>query len=193
MKKQSSFAKIMLFIVTSFCIAPSTTSAMSISAQVNLPSAGLKAMFANSPVKRKVFTAAGLMFITAMIRLTTKSSKKDLALANLSADLKKLSSSASRNCSEFVHNFFGLIDDYIIGREFKAVDVAFEEVKEDGTIIKVKDKKIKASPFGLIGLIDAYGIKQLKGCLENSSNLILFMVALSNFIAFNDIKGALSA
>ena len=65
----------------------------------------------------------------------------------------------------FTPEYWELVDKYLVGREFSLVDIKYQEEK-DGIKRWVKDRAIKSSPFGAMGLFDAYVLIQLAKLIQ---------------------------
>ena len=76
----------------------------------------------------------------------------------------------------FTPEYWELVDKYLIGREFSIVYVKYQEEK-DGIKRWVKDKAIKSSPFGAMGLFDAYVLIQLAKLIKIAGEITNLPVA----------------
>lgn len=153
------------------------------------PHLSLKNMTA-SFTPRKTAIAGSIIASILYVMMKTKKTNYDSSMKYFKRDLNAiiiaLKNGDIKGAAHLMKAFF---DDYIVGRELKIQEINFSEKKEDGTVIKVKDTRLKCLPFGLMGLFDAYVIKQVKALIDNHSNLIIAAVALSNFMAWGEIPG----
>jgi len=111
----------------------------------------------NKATKRNV---AILTFLAFYVRLRTKPTAKyeNTAKKDIQEILMALKSFDPAVVSKLVE----LFDKWIIGQKFSLVDTELDTIQEDGSVLKVHDKKVKTTPFGVFGYIDAYGIQSLE-------------------------------
>jgi len=119
-------------------------------------------VFSTSDHRAKCVVAL-LLFWIGYIRLQTKRSDKSGKVYHWK-DLLKVWNITSEE-------YWKTVDALIIGEPFKLIEISKEEKDEHGDSIKIKDKAVKNKPKGVIGLIDAYFLIQIKNILEHISNI----------------------
>src|SRR4030095_8120061 len=105
--------------------------------------------------------------IAMWIRLNTKGSSFNYKLKDWRSDFELFLKSLNIFDAESRAVLMTLFDKWVIGRQFSILDISTREEKEDGSVMTIKDKKIKAKPFGLMGYFDAYVLLQLKKINEH--------------------------
>lgn len=147
----------------------------------------------SSAATRKNMAVGAVISSVLYVMLKTKKTNYNLSMKNFTHDFNMIIESIKegnmREAGSLAYQFF---QDYFIGREFKSLAIGFEEVTENGTVIKVKDTKIKCLPFGVIGLFDAYVLKQLEGITKAHTNTVGIILALANFVAISELQSAKS-
>jgi hypothetical protein len=126
---------------------------------------------AEFPVKKVAVVGATLVGLATWIRLNSKGSKFDYSMENWCADVDAFLKSYNIFDAESRATLIALYDKWIVGRQFKVIDVSYRSTDENGMITTLKDKKIKSMPFGLMGLFDAYVLFQIKKINENVKEL----------------------
>jgi hypothetical protein len=111
----------------------------------------------NSPKK-----IAGWCFVACWVRLATKGSKFDYKLSDWSADVKEIMEDYNIFDLDLYKRLVDLFDKYVIGRQLSVYPMTIRSKSEDGEKVTAKkDKYVKATPFGVMGLFDAYVIGML--------------------------------
>ena len=96
------------------------------------------------------------------VRLYTKPNK-DYTCDNWQEDVQTLLNSYNIFDAESRAKIMELVDKWIVGRKIAIIDIKYKEKKDEfGGILIRHDKKLKAKPFGLMGLMDAFIFIQLK-------------------------------
>lgn len=140
---------------------------------------------------RKNLAIGSIVASILYIMLKTKKTNYNLSMKNFKSDFNGIVDAAKHgNLSLAGDLAYGFFQDYFVGREFKSLQIGFEEITDSGTVIKVKDSKIKCAPFGVVGLFDAYVLKQLEAVMKAHGNTVSAIVALASFVAINDLKDA---
>lgn len=120
-----------------------------------------------TPTSKKIGV---LLAIGMWIRVRTKGSNYDYKLSDWRDDLKEIMEEYNIFDIELYKKLLELFDKYAIGRQVSILDVTYRSKREDGTIMTLKDKKLKCSPFGLMGLFDSYVIMQIEKIGETYKN-----------------------
>jgi hypothetical protein len=105
---------------------------------------------------------AVLTFVAMWIRLRSKGSNYDYKISDWKEDLRQVMEDYNIFDIELYQKLVELFDKYVVGRQLSLLDVSYRSKSDDNTIMTLKDKKLKCSPFGLVGLLDAYVIIQLE-------------------------------
>ena len=100
------------------------------------------------------------------VRLNSKGSKWDYSMENWRADFELFLDSLNIFDAEKRATLLRLYDKWIVGRQLSIIDINYKTEDADGMVTTRKDKFIKARPFGVMGLFDAYVIYQLKKIQE---------------------------
>ena len=129
--------------------------------------------------------AAVLGLVAMWVRLKTKGSSWNYKMSDWSEDLREVAEDYNIFDVALYKKFVALFDKYIIGRQLSVIDATYRTKNEDGTVVTLKDKKIKCTPFGLMGLFDAYVIAQLEKIGKISSD---WENANKLFAKFDDVK-----
>lgn len=121
-------------------------------------------------------TAKGAAFVFACvcyIRLYTKPSCETLGYqsADFHDDVKSVMSSLNIFDAELYAKVIQMFDKWIIGRKLTLVDSTTRTREEDGKVVAIKDKKLKCTAFGALGLFDAYVLQQIDKLSTVSGNL----------------------
>ena len=127
----------------------------------------LEGMWAAVPVMPNIFVptakqVAVAAFIVGWIRLQSKGSSFDYQSEDWDNDIKDLVAAYNIFDAESRAVIKAFIDKSIVGRKLHIVDIATRTLQEDGSVVTMKDKKLKKSPFGLIGNFDAYVIGMIE-------------------------------
>lgn len=102
---------------------------------------------------RTALVVAGTVLVTSWIRLKSKETERYMHYT-WENDWKGL----VKVWNMFTPTYWKLVDKYCIGRELALYDVNYTE-ERNGSLIRIKDKEIKSTPFGLMGLFDAYVLR----------------------------------
>lgn len=125
--------------------------------------------------KETVLGTAVLTAFAAYVRMKTKNDK-DQFKSQTNDDLSKLFESFS--VTDFSKQLLFLADKYIVGRPIKFVTADIPQ--EDGSTIKGK-KVLSQTPYGALGLFDAYVISQIKDFSETVPTLAMLYVLVTKF------------
>jgi len=112
-----------------------------------------------------IFTPKNAVILGAVltwIRVRTKGSNWDYKLSDWRDDLKEIMEEYNIFDIDLYKKLLELFDKYIAGRQVAILDVTYRSKQADGTIMTLKDKKLKCSPFGLMGYFDAFVIMQIE-------------------------------
>jgi hypothetical protein len=109
---------------------------------------------------KAAFVAAAFVF-AVHTRLHTRP-RADFSMDDLKQDFKDLLDSLNIFDTKLYNQLVFMFDKYIIGLPVKIEDSTTRTIKEDGTIVAVKGKKLTQKPFGAYGLFDAYVLSQGK-------------------------------
>ncbi len=113
---------------------------------------------------QRLFTPKVMMLGLASacyVRLITKGSNHDYKMSDWAEDLREIMEDYNIFDRELYGKLLALFDKYVVGRQVSILDVSYRSKNEDGTIITLKDKKLKCKPFGLMGYFEAYVIRSL--------------------------------
>lgn len=108
----------------------------------------------------KMFSVVAVL--ATWIRLNTKGSSFDYKLKDWRSDFELFLKSLNICDAESRAVLLMLFDKWIVGRQLSIIDVSYETTDDNGMITTLKDKKIKAKPFGLMGWIDALVLKNIE-------------------------------
>jgi len=120
-----------------------------------------------APGTKAAIVITAVTVIAMWIRLNTKGSSFNYKLKDWRSDFELFLKSLNIFDAESRAVLMMLFDKWVIGRQFSILDISTREEKEDGSVVTVKDKRIKAKPFGLMGYVDAYVLLQLKKINEH--------------------------
>lgn len=137
-------------------------------------------MQAYVPSRREAAALVAIAAIIAKIRLTTKGTKFDYKASDWSDDLKLLLTSYNVFDVQTYKNIAGLVDKWVVGRKLKKIESIVRTKKDDGTVEATKDNKTVSTPFGAMGLFDAYVLSQLKDINDLVPALAAFIVLTNN-------------
>jgi len=137
---------------------------------------------ATNAVKFVLDNKALLSGITAFavgtwIRLLTKP-KAEYQCDQWKDDLKDLLESFNIFDTKLYKQLVHLFDKWFIGLEVKIEETATKTKMEDGSLFILKGKKLIQKPFGFVGFLDAYVIKQVKKTTELIAPLATFCMLL---------------
>ena len=121
-------------------------------------------------------SAKGAAFIFACVcyvRLYTKPSCDTLGYKSedFEDDVKNVMSSLNIFDAELYANVIKMFDKWMIGRKLTILDFTTRTREENGKVVAVKDKKLKCTAFGALGLFDAYVLQQIDKLHTVSGNL----------------------
>jgi hypothetical protein len=133
--------------------------------------AGQTVVAVSLPAMPSKSQVAGYVALAMYIRLQTKGSSFKYKSSDWSNDVENLVSSLNVFNIELYENLIALFDKWCVGRKLKIEPVSFKTTKEDGTVVTVKDKKVQVTPFGAMGLFDAYIIGSLENFAKIAANL----------------------
>lgn len=119
------------------------------------------------PSQKAITVAATVAGLATWVRLNSKGSSWDYTTENWRADFELFLNSLNIFDAESRATLLNLFDKWIVGRQLSIIDVAYKTTDETGMVTTRKEKKVKAKPFGLMGLFDAYVLFQLKKINEN--------------------------
>ncbi len=109
-------------------------------------------------------------FVIGYIWLQAKGTDYNYKLSDLPDDLKKILEVNGITDKKLYRRILKFINKYVVGKKLSIYDKTIRTKNDDGAIISKKDKYVKSTPFGLIGLIDAYVILPLEGLGKIATN-----------------------
>lgn len=123
-----------------------------------------------------ISTKAGCMFLVGYglwLRLYTKGTTAYLGykLSDWSDDLNTFVTSLNVFDSESRSNLAALFDKWIVGRQFALWKKSTKYIDEHGRSVKFDEDVPKSSPFGLMGVFDAYVLYMFKKAIEIGGNI----------------------
>ncbi len=144
------------------------------------------------PGSRAAVIVTAITVIAMWIRLNTKGSSFNYKLKDWRSDFDLFLKSFNIFDAESRATLLMLFDKWIIGRQLSIIDVSYESEDDNGTVTILKDKKLKAKPFGLMGFIDAYALIQFKKINEFAKEINGVITLINNPMAAltKDAKGA---
>lgn len=114
--------------------------------------------------------AAIVFAAVCYVRLQTKGTSFNYKKSDWEADVKDLMSSFNLFDTELYGKIVAMFDKWCIGRKLSILDATIRTREEDGTVVAVKDKRLKSTAFGALGLFDAYVICWIDKLMTISSN-----------------------
>jgi hypothetical protein len=117
---------------------------------------------AHCPVDKKtLLVAAAIVALAGKVRLDTKP-RGTYNYDNIQADVLELLNSYNIFDAEARATIIKFIDKYFVGSKFKKDEYTIRTKEDDGSVLSVKRNKVTQKPSGVIGLVDAYVLQQLK-------------------------------
>lgn len=110
--------------------------------------------------------------------------KADYKWSDLPSDVKDLLKSVSVFDAQSFRKFIDIYKKYVHGLPIKLQDATTRTLEEDGSIVTVKDKKLKQKPFGLYGMFDAYALTHMKKFIDYVPVIAGFYVLLNNPVQY---------
>lgn len=118
---------------------------------------------------------ACIAFWIAYVRLQSKRTDKSGTIYQWK-DLLKVWNICSKE-------YWNTFDALVIGEPFKLMERSVSEKISDTKTVKEKDKTVKCTPKGIMGLIDAYFLIQIENILKLINNIDKLHDRSANFIA----------
>lgn len=117
---------------------------------------------AHCPVnKETLLVGTVLAGLVAKVRLDTKP-RGTYNYDNIQDDVLGLLNSYNIFDAEARATILKFVDKYFVGAKFKLDEQTIRTKEDDGSVVTIKRNKVSQKPSGVMGLLDAYVLQQLK-------------------------------
>jgi hypothetical protein len=120
------------------------------------------------------------LLVMARIQLKAKGTDYNYKLEDWHNDLSSLLKCYNIFDIESYKTVLHLINKWVVGRRLKFVEKTTRDKKDDGTVVTIKDHKIASTPFGAMGLFDAYVLYPMKDLTDYIPTIAAFCYLLTD-------------
>jgi len=127
----------------------------------------------------KMASVVVALLVAAKIRLMTKP-RANHSMKDFKEDVKTLLTSLNILDPKVRAHIIDFVDKYVVGVEYKIEETSTKTKNEDGSVFTIKGSKLTQKPFGIVGLLDAYVLAQVKKITDYIPTVAAFYLLIND-------------